>query len=221
MTQRPWLKYLHWFGYVASVIVAGQLLFSGYAALKYWRWQAERRAETRMKPGPAGQWLDGRYCGEADRARLRQLPPLTALGTDGFRALFAASFADTDFAVIMRRTPAGGEGMMIIFPLENDNSCTGSATRPPQRIALKIPLDRYDRLTAQLDGLERSWPGTSDLTADGTGVVFERVRGGAVTSGSGNETDFYGKLGELIFDALRPTTPELARFNNQWSLREE
>ncbi len=216
MKHRPWLRYVHWFGYLASTIVLLELIFLGYLAVAEWKRNEDRREDTRMHTGPTENRLADGYCGEDEIARLRQLPPLSALGTDGFRALLGPSFNDTHFAIALHRTPTGGEGVMIITPMAGDTHCKPSADGPAQTIVIKLPLDRYDRLTTQLDQLAVSWRGEAGWWSDGTGVVFERVRRDGVSSGSGNSPNFYGKIGAVIFDAIEPTTPQLARLDNSW-----
>ncbi len=216
MRHQPWLRYVHWFGYLASIIVLLELIFLVYLAVAEWRRSEDRRNDTRMHMGPVGHRLTDQYCGEDEIAQLRRLPPLSALGTDGFRALLGPSFNDTHFAIALRRTPTGGGGVMIMIPMSADTPCKSSAESPAQTIVIKIPVDRYDRLTTQLDQIANSWRGEASWWADGTGVVFERVRRNGVTSGFGNSPNFYGKIGALIFDAIEPTTPQLARLDSSW-----
>lgn len=216
MTHRPWLRYVHWFGYLASVIVLLELIFLAYVGVADWKRREDLREATRMHAGSVENRLADRYCGQDEIARLRQLPPLSALGTDGFRALLAPSFNDTHFAIALRRTPTGGEGVMIITPLATDTHCKPSAENPAQTIVIKLPLDRYDRLTAQLDQLASSWRGEAGGWTDGTGVVFERVRRDGVSSGFGNSPNFYEKIGAVIFDAIEPATPQLSQLDNSW-----
>lgn len=219
MKHRPWLRYVHWFGYLASVIVLLELIFLGYLAVAHWQRSEDLREDTRMHTGPVENRLADQYCGQDEIALLHRLPPLSALGTDGFRALLAPSFNATHFAIALRRTPTGGEGVMIITPLATNTHCKPSAENPAQTIVIKLPLDRYDRLTAQLDQLASSWRGEASHWTDGTGVVFERVRRDGVSSGFGNSPNFYGEIGAVIFDAIEPETPQLAQLDNSWHLK--
>lgn len=209
MKHRPWLKYVRWFGYFASVVVVLQLLFIAYLGVSNWMMREERREYTRMHPGPSANRL-GRYRGDAsDIALLNRLPPLSALAPDGFRLIAVPSFGDTDFAISLHRTQAGAEGVMAMVPREAGGG-------PVQNVPIRFGPAAYGKLTADLDALASSWNGEANFGTDGTGIVFERVRKDGVTSGFGNSPDFYGKVGAVVFDAIRPTTPQLARFDKSW-----
>ena len=209
MTQRPWLKYVHWFGYVASVLVVLQLLFLGYLGLQYLKRQEEYRDSTRMHREPIERRLVRQLYWGHEITLLRQLPPISALGSDGFRAIISPSLWYDEFAIALHRTAAGGEGVMII------------ASRDPQhpsseRVTLKILLQQYVDLTTRLDALALAWQGETGAWTDGLGVVFERVSRDGVTSGLGNSPNFHGKIAALIFDAVRPASPQLALFDRSW-----
>lgn len=209
MKHRPWLKYVHWFGYFASVVVVLQLLFIAYQGVSHWMMREERREYTRMHTGPAENRLD-RYRYDASKiALLNRLPPLSALAPDGFRIVAMPSFGDTDFAISLHRARAGAEGVMVMVPREAGGG-------PVQNVPIRFGPAAYDKLTAELDALASSWNGEADLGIDGTHIVFERVRKDGVVSGFGNSPDFYAKVGAAVFEAIRPTTPQLARFDQSW-----
>ncbi len=213
MKHRPWLRYVHWFGYVASVIVILQLLFLGYLGAQEWKRHEERREQTRMQQGPAKDRLNGIYADDTEIALLGKLPPSSSLDPDGLRLVAMPSFGDTNFAIWLRRTSQGGEGVMLMAPSLGDS---GSV----ETIPLKLSTAAYNELTVRLDALASSWNGESRSWGDGTSIVFERVRNKSVTSGSGNSPRFYGEVGALIFEAIRQTTPRLARFDNSWHPRD-
>ncbi|RIA45611.1 hypothetical protein DFR49_0132 [Hephaestia caeni] len=208
MKRWRWLKYVHWFGYLTSAVVILQLLFLGYIGAAEWMKREARRAETSMQKGPVTERLSNLYGGTTQIALLNQLPPLTAIAPDGLRFVAIPSFGDTYFAVSLRRTSAGGEGMVAMRPRSDSD----------QYKSFKINLSstRYTKLTSELDALASSWNGESGWWTDGTAVAFERVKDGDVTSGHGNSPLFYDKIGILIFNAIRPSTPQLARFNSDW-----
>ena len=209
MTQRPWLKYVHWFGYVASVLVVLQLLFLGYLGLQHLKRQDERRDDTRMHREPIERRLIRELYRGPELVLLRQLPPLSALGSDGFRAIISPSLNYDEFAIALHRTATGGEGVMIIVSRDPQHPSS-------EKVALKIPLEQYVQLTTRLDALALAWRGETDWWLDGLGVVFERVNREGVMSGAGNSPNFHDKIAALIFDAIRPTSPQLARFNRGW-----
>ncbi len=93
-------------------------------------------------------------------------------------------------------------------------------TGPAQTVQLKLSPAVYDELTERLDALASSWEGESGWWTDGTDIVYERVKGNSVTSGFGNSPRFYGKVGALVFNAVRPVAPELARFDSSWHPRD-
>lgn len=95
-----------------------------------------------------------------------------------------------------------------------------SHSGPVQTVQLKLSPTAYNELTARLDALASSWKGESSWWTDGTGIVFERVKNKSVTSGFGNSPRFYGELGALVFNAVRPRTPQLARFDESWHPRD-
>ena len=209
MKQRPWLKYVHRFGYVASCVVCLQLLILGYLGAAEWKRRQDRRQETRMQQGPVKERLSRLYGGETELALLNKLPPLPSLASDGFRLVATPSFGDTNFAISLRRTALGGEGVLLIVPVSNDSDSTGS-------VKLKLSPADYKELTTRLDALASAWKGESSWWTDGTGIIFERVNDKGVTSGLGNSPQFHGTLGALVFDAVRPMTPQLARYDNSW-----
>lgn len=209
LCRRLWLKYIHWFGYVTSCVVIIQLLFLGYFGVAEWKRREDRRQETRMQQGPAEDRLNHVYAAETEIALLNKLPPLPSLAPDGLRFIATPSLGDTDFAISLRHTSLGGEGVMLMTPA---NTNSGSA----QSVQLKLSPAAYSELTAHLDALATSWKGESGWWTDGTGIVFERIRDGSVTSGFGNSPRFYGEIGALVFDAVRPTTSQLARFDSTW-----
>lgn len=213
MKPRPWLKYLHWFGYVASFIIVLQLVALGYVGVNEWMKEQSRRDETRMHYGPAITRLTGEFDGEA-KAILDALPPLSTLKPDGLRFVAMPSFGDTYFALSLRKTLTGGEGEMLMIELQGDSD-------KPEVVPISLPAERFTKLLAELDAASASWQGEAGWWTDGTGVLFERVRGAEITSGMGNSPNFYGKLGEIIFNSLRPSTPQLARFGTDWHPKEE
>jgi hypothetical protein len=209
MKHQPWLKYVHWFGYVTSCVVILQLLFLGYIGLAEWKRREDRRETTRMQQGPANARLNQIYAGETQISLLNKLPSLPSLAPDGFRIIATPSFGDTNFAISLRHTPLGGEGIMLMAPSNSDS-------RPVQTVRLKLTPAVYNELTVRLDTLASSWKGESSWWTDGTGIVFERVKGKSATSGFGNSPRFYGEVGALVFNAVRPTTPQLVRFDSSW-----
>jgi len=213
MTHRPWLRYVHWFGHVASIIVILQLLFLGYLGVQEWKRHEERREATRMQQGPAKDRLSRIYASETEIRLLGKLPPPSSLAPDGLRLVAMPSFGDTNFAIWLHRTPQGGEGAMLMAPSRDEN---GSV----ETIPLKLSAAAYDALAKRLDALSAAWKGESLFWTDGTGIVFERVRNDSVTSGLGNSPRFYGEVGALIYNALRQTTPQLARFDDSWHPRD-
>lgn len=213
MKHWSWLKYVHWFGYVASCVVVLQLLFLGYLGAAEWKRREDRREATRMQQGPASGRLSHVYAGDAEISLLNRLPSLPSLAPDGFRIVATPSFGDTNFAMSLRHTPLGGEGIMLMTPA---NATSG----PVQTVRLKLSPTNYNELATRLDALASSWKGESSRWTDGTGIVFERVKDNSVTSGFGNSPRFYGKVGALVFNAVRPTTPQLARFDSSWHPRD-
>ncbi len=209
MKQRPWLKYVHRFGYVASCIVCFQLLFLVYLGAVDWKRRQDRRHETRMQQGPASERLSGLYGAETELTLLNKLPPLSSLVPDGFRLVATPSFGDTNFAISLRRTGMGGDGLLLLAPAGNRSGSTES-------VKFKLSPVAYMELTRRLDALASAWKGESGWWTDGTGIVFERVNDRGVTSGLGNSPRFYGKIGALVFDAVRPITPQFARFDRSW-----
>lgn len=209
MKHRPWLKYIHWFGYVTSCVVILQLLFLGYLGAAEWKIREDLREATRMRQGPINGRLSQVYAGETEISLLNRLPSLPSLAPDGFRIVAMPSFGDTNFAISLRRTSLGGEGIMLMMPANSDSG-------PVQTVRLKLSSAAYNDLTARMDALASSWKGESDSWTDGTGIVLERVKDKNVTSGFGNSPRFYGEVGALIFNAVRPTTPQLARFDSSW-----
>lgn len=209
MKHRPWLKYVHWFGYASSCVVILQLLFLSYLGAAEWKRREGRREATRMQQGPAKDRLSHVYAGETEIALLNKLPSLSSLTPDGFRIITTPSFGDTNFAISFRYTSLGGEGVMLMTPV---NTNTGST----QSVRLKLSPAAYRELTARVDALTSSWNGEDASWTDGTGIVFERIKGKSVKSGFGNSPRFYGEIGALVFNAIRPTTPQLARFDSSW-----
>jgi hypothetical protein len=209
MKRRPWIRYVHWLGYVTTVIVALQLLFIAYFGVSAWKMRADRREATRMQQGAVMPRLAVGYGSGEEMGLLAQLPPLEDLGVDGFRFVAMPSLGDTNFAIAIHRTPAGGEGTVLMVPRNGTDGLD-------QTISIRLSRSDYDRLVARMDELAARWEGDSGWSTDGTVVVLERVRNAQVTSGFGNSPDFYEKIGAVVFEALRPAVPQLARFDSSW-----
>lgn len=212
MKSPPWFKYVHWFGYVSSFIVILQLMALSYVGGNEWIKRQSRRDETRMHSGSAIKRLTGEFDGEA-KAVLNVLPPPSTLVPEGLRFVAIPSFGDTSFALSLRRTPAGGDGEMYMIPLQDQDD-------EPKPVQIHLSMEKFTKLLADLDAISASWHGEVGWWTDGTDVVFERVRGTEITSGMGNSPNFYGKVGEIIFNALQPSTPQLARFETDWHPKE-
>lgn len=212
MKHRPWLKCIHWFGYISSFIVALQLMALSYVGGSEWIKRQSRRDETRMQSGPAITRLTGEFDSET-KAVLSVLPPPSSLKPDGLRFVAMPSFGDTYFALSLRKASTGGEGEMFMFALKNGDD-------EPKRLRIHLSAERFSVLLAELDAASASWDGEASWWTDGTGVVFERIRGSEVSSGIGNSPNFYGKIGKIIFDAIQPSTPQLARFGTDWHPKE-
>lgn len=207
MQHRPWLKYVHWLGYVTSLIVIVELVFVGYFLTTEWVEHEAIRDGTRIHEGPASDRLRGVYYGDMELALLNQLPSLSDLGQDGLRIIATPSFGDTFFAISLRHTPAGADGKIVMTPV---NSEAGLA----QSVKFKITSAAYLKLTSELDRLSSNWTGEASGWTDGTGIVYERIKSGNVTSGFGNSPNFYGKIGAAVFEAIRPSVSQLSRFEN-------
>lgn len=208
--RRDWITYLHWFGYLSSSIVVLQLFFVAFVVAGEWRKKEERRASTRMQQGPASDRLLREYGGQDDVSLLNRLPPLSRLGSDGLRLVATPSFGDTDFALALRRTTNGAEGVLVAVPR---NKAAGGI----QSSRIKLPSSAYAQLTAKADALTTSWQGESGWWTDGTGIVFERVTRNGVRSGFGNSPNFYGEVGALTFNVVRPQVSFLTRFDSSWN----
>lgn len=183
-----------------------------YVVGSEWLKRQSRRDETRMQSGPAITRLTGEFDSDT-KAVLSVLPPLSTLKPDGLRFVAMPSFGDTHFALSLRKTSSGGEGEMFMFALKNEND-------EPKPVRIQLSVDRFTALLAELDAASASWDGEASWWTDGTGVVFERVHSDEITSGMGNSPNFYGKIGKIIFDAIRPSTPQLARFETDWRPKE-
>ncbi len=207
MQSRRWLRYVHWFGYVSSFIIILQLIALSYVGGRQWIRDQSRRDDTRMHSGPAIARLNSKFDDDA-KALLGMLPALSTLKPEGVRFVAMPSFGHTHFALSLRKTTAGGEGEMFMIELHG--------TSVPRRVPIHMEAAKFAKMLAQLDALSASWDGEASWWTDGTGVVFERVQGTQVTSGGGNSPNFYGKIGEIIFKAVRPTIPQLAPFAPDW-----
>lgn len=209
MNCRSLLKYIHWFGYLTTLIVVIQLLFLSYVGIAEWRKREERREATQMHRGPATERLRILYGGEADVKLLNRLPRLETLKPDGFRFLASPSFNDMDFAIAVRRTSSGGDGVLLITP----RNAVGEVNQP---VSFRLSVSDYDRLASDLDGLAGKWDGEASWWTDGTGVVLERVRDNEVSSGFGNSPNFYGTVSARVFAAVQPLIPQLADLDDSW-----
>lgn len=216
MKHRPWLKYVHRFGYFSSIIVVLQLLLLSSIGAEDWVRREARREKTRMRQGPAADRLSRLSGGQTEIALLNRLPPLSALAPDGIRFVATPSFGDNYFSIALRRTPSGGEGVVLMVSRNTDDDEVPRA----QSMQIKLTSKAYNKLTSDLDAMASSWRGESGVWTDGTEIVIERVRNGGVTSGSGNSPNYYGKIGALVYRAVRPLTPQLARFNGDWHPKE-
>lgn len=209
MKRQSLLKYVHWFGYLTTLIVVIQLLFLSYIGIAEWRKREERREATQMHRGPATERLRTLYGGEADAKLLNRLPRLETLKPDGFRFLASPSFNDMDFAIAVRRTSSGGDGVLLMAP----RNAVGKVNQP---LPFRLSVSDYDTLSSDLDELAEEWEGEAGWWTDGTGVVLERVRNNEVISGFGNSPNFYGKISARVFAAVQPLVPQLADLDGSW-----
>ena len=212
MREQPWLKYVHWFGYLASLVVLLQLMFLGSLLVLGWLRNESRRQETMMQDGPVANRIGLVHSGKTQLLLLDQLPPLSTLSPDGLRFVAMPSFGDTYFSISLHRTLRAGEG---VVKMVRGNSIGGEPLSV-QTVPITLTFTEYSKLTSDLDTLSTSWNGDSNQWLDGTEVVIERVINGKVSSGFGNSPNYYGKVGAVVFDAIRPSTPQLARFKSNW-----
>jgi hypothetical protein len=184
----------------------------GYLVLADRKRPEDRREETRLHQAPANVLLSQVYAIETEISRLDGLPSLPSLAPDGFRFVATPSFGDTNFAISLRHTPHGGEGIWVMTPANRSNG-------PIRTIQLKLSPAAYNELTARLDALTAYWKGESNMWTDGTDIIFERVKDKTVTSDFGDSFRFYGEVGPLVCNALQTTTPQLGRFDS-WHPRD-
>lgn len=207
MQQRAWLKYVHWFGYFASIALFIELLAIGYIATVEWMGRSARLDHTRMHDGP----LLDRLKADPDYSEvvnlLEKTPPFPDRYQDSLRMVSMPSFGDTYFSISLRRAQAGAEGQIIFTPVRSGLGSTGS-------FKFKMASSAYSRLVAELDVLSAEWTGEASFWTDGTGVAYERAKNGHLTSGFGNSPNFYGKINAAVFNALRPSVAQLSRFEN-------
>jgi len=207
MQKRGWLKYVHWFGYFATLVVVIEVLAIGYIAAAEWMRRSARLDYTRMHDGPLHNRLNADQGYNKVICLLEKTPPLSDHGQDGLRIVSMPSFGDTYFSISLRRVQTGAEGQIIFTPVRSGLGLSGS-------LRFTMASSDYSRLTAELDRLSAEWTGEASLWTDGTGVAYERAKNGHLTSGFGNSPNFYGKINAAVFSALRPSVPQLSRFEN-------
>ncbi|WP_443971874.1 hypothetical protein [Sphingobium sp. CR28] len=206
MQQRAWLKYVHWFGYFASLVVVIEFIAIGYVATAEWMGRSARSDHTRMHDGPLLDRLKSDQDNEVANL-LEKTPPFSDRYQDGLRMVSMPSFGDTYFSISLRRVQAGAEGQIIFTPVRSGLGSSGS-------FKFKMASSAYARLVAELDVLSAEWTSEASFWTDGTRVAYERAKNGHLTSGLGNSPNFYGKINAAVFNAIRPSVAQLSRFEN-------
>ncbi len=215
------LKWLHRVGYVATALVAIELIGIGALALHIWWQDRERVARwvelTRTHEGPLRS--DVRYHPD-ELDLIETLPPLSSLGSDGLRfaampSLRGPSYA---YALIIPTTGARATGVINIFPryLEQGPSS------PRTTIKFTMPTASAKKLLAKVEASTRGWAGEDTACLDGTGVAFELVAKGETTSGAGNAacSEHYGALSLLVLRPVQSIIPEALRPGGRsWRLK--
>lgn len=227
--SRRWIKHievwspkaihrLHRIGYAATLIVALEIgtvgWFAGSAWWRFRRIEAAQREDTRTHAGPITARDGDPVRGDALQL-LAKLPSLASLGPDAARYAVAPSFGREWFAVAL--CPGTDRARGVLVTVERSGMDTLGVEN---RRAFSMPVQAYRALTARADRLTDGWVGTTHFWTDGTPIAFERVRGGALNSGIGNEPTHYGGLAAAVRDGLAPYVPEVASLDGEWMQRE-
>lgn len=166
------------------------------------------RAETATREAPLV--VDPAY----EAPFLAALPEHATLGPNGIRFLALPSLSHTSYGLFLKAENDGGaSGEFIVF--------RHSATAPTQLIhhPIRIPEMPYrDFLKAIDDSADGYW-GSAQMCLDGTGILFERIRGSRVTSGNGNYcTAHYERISMIVLNFVRQNvaSPDLPRESSWW-----
>jgi hypothetical protein len=196
------LKWLHRFGYVATVIILLELVLISYSAIgEWWRWRGIRaelieQTRTHESPLPAV---------EHDNVAklLRPLPALNALNGNGLRFAAMPYFGGVIHALTLSHAegPGPAEGFIAVTTLQEGKNMVHI-----QRFT--VPQADYSHFTTQFDRLTDGWSGAGDgVCLDGTEIAFERVRGTRTTSGRGNCEAHYNEVRLLVQRLVRRFAP--------------
>lgn len=211
---KPWLRWLHRIGYVATAIVLAELAFVAVLSVGSWldrqRSRARQMEETRTRSGPLV--AVGRYVQPDERDLLSPLPPLPPAPAIGARFAAMPYLHDTWYAISVSLRPGEGRATGVLVAFD-----AGGA--PKYKAGFSLPAADMQGFVARLDARTAGWPGDAQTCLDGTGMAFElrTVRG--VSSGSGNAgcTAHYRAVGALALGLVSTVLPAAGRpVDGEW-----
>jgi hypothetical protein len=208
------LKWLHRIGYVATALVAMELIGIGALVLHFWWQERERVARwvelTRTHEGPLRSDTVRYRPDEIDL--IETLPPLSSLGGDGLRFVAMPSLRGPSYAYALTVPAVGARatGVINIFPrfLEQGVSSASAVS-----IKFTMPKASAKKLLAKVDASTRDWAGEDAPCLDGTSVAFELVTNAGISSGAGNAacSEHYGALSLLALKPVQSIIPAAMR----------
>ncbi|WP_419827706.1 hypothetical protein [Sphingomonas sp.] len=201
---------LHVVGYVATAIVAFEIVGVAVASVSAWLQQkriGDRYAEnTRTAPFPLAKY-ETSSSNSPILLNMRRLRSLAAMDGDGIRffAMPALGLRWYSVAVYLPMHGDTARGQLIVTDQHRKGDHVLSV------IDFTIAKPAYAAMATALDRETSGYPGYRRMCVDGTYVAFEQVHGQAVTSGSGSAScsDHYEAVSLIVLRGLSQAWPRL------------
>lgn len=204
-----WLKYLHWTGYVTTIVVTAQLLFVFSLVASDWWADRQRDAAQLERTRTHVGALAERPSGEVSDWMLKLLAmlPKDANASDSIHIAIAPSLSARSYAVGLTPTALRNGSVAVDYVMVTEDLCDARMPPKVERRAFTLPEPDNRAFEKWFDAVTDSYQGSDEGWLDGTVVAFERKKTGKTTSGFGNIPSHHGVLAARLHTLLKPHLP--------------